>query len=75
MDNKTRRDILGKIKLIQGLMSIMEYDIDNIKSDVLSGETSNLGYIVQDTNMTLDNMIDVIVEIEYALYLKGYTLK
>lgn len=73
MENKTRRDILGKIKLVHGLMSIMEYDITNIKNDVVAGETSNLATTIQDTNTTLDNLIDVIGEIEYLLYLNGYT--
>lgn len=73
MDNKARRDILGKIKLVHGLMSIMEYDIDNIKNDVLIGETSNLATTIEDANTTLDNLIDVVAEIEYILYSNGYT--
>lgn len=73
MENKDRRDILGKIKLVNGLMSIMEYDVNNIKNDILSGEVSNLGSVIEDTNTTLDNLIDVIAEIEYILYLNGLT--
>lgn len=73
MDNKTRNDILGKARLIHGLLTILEYDIDNIKNDVLIGETSNLSRTIQDTNTSLDNLIDVIAEMEYILYLNGYT--
>lgn len=73
MDNKTRNDILGKARLTHGLLTILEYDIDNIKNDVLIGETSNLSRTIQDTNTSLDNLIDVIAEMEYILYLNGYT--
>lgn len=73
MENKTRNDILGKARLIHGLLNILEYDIDSIKNDVLIGETSNLNRTIQDTNVTLDNLIDVIAEMEYVLYLNGYT--
>ena len=75
MENKTRRDILGKIKLIYGLMSIMEYDISNIKNDVVAGETINFAATIQDMNTTLDNLIDVIAELECLLYLNGYMLE
>lgn len=73
MENKTRNDILGKARLIYGLLNILEYDIDNIKNDVLISETSNLSRTIQDANTTLDNLIDVIAEMEYVLYLNGYT--
>lgn len=73
MENKTRNDILGKARLIHGLLNILEYDIDSIKNDVLIGETSNLNRTIQDTNVTLDNLIDIIAEMEYVLYLNGYT--
>lgn len=73
MENKTRNDILGKARLIHGLLNILEYDINNIKNDVLIGETSNLSRTIQDANTTLDNLIDVIAEMEYILYLNGYT--
>lgn len=73
MENKTRNDILGKARLIYGLLNILEYDIDNIKNDVLISETSNLSRTIQDANTTLDNLIDVIAEMEYDLYLNGYT--
>ena len=65
MENKTRNDILGKARLIYGLLNILEYDIDNIKNDVLISETSNLSRTIQDANTTLDNLIDVIAEMEY----------
>lgn len=73
MDSKTRNEVLGKARLIHGLLNILEYDINNIKNDVLVGETSNLSRTIQDTNTSLDNLIDVIAEMEYILYLNGYT--
>ena len=73
MDNKTKNTVLSKTRLVYGLLNILEYDIDNLKNDVSYGDTVDISRTVDEINDTLDNLIDVIAEIEYALYLKGYT--
>ena len=73
MDNKTKNTVLSKTRLIYGLLNILEYDIDNLKNDVTYGEATDISRTVDEINDTLDNLIDVIAEIEYILYLNGLT--
>jgi hypothetical protein len=69
MNNQIKNSIRAKARLIYGLLNVLEYDIDNLRSDVNTCEVASLMKTIQDTNMTLENLIDIVAEIEYLLYL------
>lgn len=71
MKNKAKNDIRAKAKLAYGLLNILKYDIDNLRIDVNSCDENSLRKTLQDTNRTLENLIDVIGEIEYIVFLYG----
>lgn len=71
MNNKAKNDIRAKAKLTYGLLNILKYDIDNLRIDVNSCDMESLRRTLQDTARTLENMIDVIGEIEYIVFLHG----
>lgn len=71
MNNKAKNDIRTKAKLTYGLLNILKYDIDNLRIDVNSCDMESLRRTLQDTNRTLENMMDVIGEIEYIVFLYG----
>ena len=71
MNNKVRSSICSNTRLFRGLLNVLEYDIDNLKTDLNNGEVTSLIRTIQDTNETLQNLIDVMAEIEYTLYLSS----
>lgn len=73
MESGRKNDILGKARLMRGLLNILEYDAENIKNDVLANDKDGIQRTIKDANTTLDNLIDVMAELECCLYLSGYT--
>ena len=71
MDIRTKNDIRAKAKLAYGLLNVLEYDLDNLRTDVNECNVDDLRKTLQDTTRTLDNLIDVIGEIEYIVFLYG----
>lgn len=69
MNNQIKSSIRSKARLIYGLLNVLKYDVDNLRMDVHTCEVANLMKTIQDTNMTLENLIDIIAEIEYLVYL------
>lgn len=69
MNNKLKNDIRAKAKLAYGLLNVLKYDIDNLRIDVNDCNVDALRKTLEDTNRTLENMIDVISEIEYIVFL------
>lgn len=69
MDNQIKSSIRSKARLIYGLLNVLKYDVDNLRMDVHTCEVVNLMKTIRDTNMTLENLIDLVAEIEYLLYL------
>ena len=56
-----------------GLINILKYDAGNLMPDANECDISTLIDTVPETKETLQNLVDVIAEIEYVLYLN--TLK
>lgn len=71
MKTKTKNDIRTKAKLAYGLLNILKYDIDNLRIDVNECDINSLRKTLEDTNGTLENLIDVVSEIEYIVFLYG----
>lgn len=69
MNNKMRTIIRNKARLACGLANILEYDINNLMNDANECYLDELFETVQATKETLQNLVDTITEIEYALYL------
>ncbi len=71
MNNKVRSSIRSNTRLFRDLLNVLEYGIDNLKTDLNNGDVASLIRTMQDTNETLQNLIDVMAEIEYTIYLNS----
>lgn len=71
MNRKAKSEIRSKAKLAYGLLNILKYDIDNLRIDVNECDVDSLTRTIQDTTKTLENLIEVISEIEYVLFVYG----
>lgn len=72
MNNKTKREIRSKARIACGLADVLKYDTNNILSDANECHMDILIETVLDTKETLQNIVDVIAEIEYLLYLERF---
>lgn len=72
MSNKAKREIRSKARIANGLADVLRYDTGNIVSDANECHMDILIDTVLDTKQTLQNLVDVIVEIEYLLYLETF---
>lgn len=72
MSNKTKREIRSKARIANGLADVLKYDTGNIMSDANDCYIDVLIDTVSDTKETLQNLVDVVTEIEYLLYLEKF---
>lgn len=70
MNNRSKREIQNKTRLAHCLVDILEYDIDNLKNDANECNPDELMETLQETKATMQNVIDIVTEIEYILYLE-----
>lgn len=54
------------------LVDILEYDVDNLKNDTNECKSEELLETLTEVKETLQNITDIIVEMEYALYLDKF---
>lgn len=71
MNYKAKRDIRNKSRLACGLINILKYDADNLMSDANECNMETMLNTMAETKETLQNLVDVIAEIEYILYLNA----
>lgn len=69
MNRNVKKDIRNKARLICGLTNILQYDSENLLNDTNEFNTDRVIETVQDTKETVQNIVDIIAEIEYLLYL------
>ena len=72
MSNKTKREIRSKARIAHGLADVLRYDTGNIMPDANECHMDILVDTVLDTKQTLQNLVDVVIEIEYLLYLETF---
>ena len=72
MSNKSKKEIRSKSRIAHGLADVLKYDTGNIVSDANECHMDILIDTVLDTKETLQNLVDVIAEIEYLLYLETF---
>lgn len=70
MSSRSKREIQNKTRLAHCLVDILEYDIDNLKNDAHECNPDELMETLQETKATMPNIIDIVTEIEYILYLE-----
>lgn len=70
MSSRSKREIQNKTRLAHCLVDILEYDIDNLKNDAYECNPDELMETLQETKATMQNIIDIVTEIEYVLYLE-----
>lgn len=71
MNNRSKREIQNKTRLAHCLADILEYDIDNLKNDAHECNPDELTKTLQETKETMQNLIDIVTEIEYVIYLEN----
>lgn len=69
MNHKTKNDIRSKARLIYGLTHVLKDDIDSLRTDAKTCELNRLIESLNNTNETIEKIIDIIAEIEYSIYL------
>lgn len=69
MNRTTKRTLRNKARLVCGLVNILDYDSDNITNECNSSDYEQLMTTLQDTKVTLQNLVDTVTEMEYLLYL------
>lgn len=69
MTDRTKREIRNKARLACCLADILEYDTENLKNDSNECNPDQLYKTIQETKETIQNLVDMVTEIEYALYL------
>ena len=72
MSNKTKHEIRSKARIAYGLADVLRYDTGNIVSDANECHMDILIDTVLDTKQTLQNLVDLVTEIEYILYLETF---
>lgn len=70
MSSRLKREIQNKTRLAYCLVDILEYDVDNLKNDAHECNPDELMETLQGTKATMQNIIDIVTEIEYILYLE-----
>ena len=69
MNARVKREIQNKARLIYCLVNILEYDSENLKNDTNECRPEDLARTLQEAKETVQNITDLLVEIEYILYL------
>lgn len=72
MSNKSKQEIRSKARIAHGLADVLRYDTGNIMSDANECHLDILIETVLDTKATMQNLVNVIAEIEYLLYLETF---
>lgn len=72
MNVRVKRELQNKARLAHCLVDILEYDVDNLKNDTNECKPEELLETLTEVKETLQNITDIIVEMEYALYLDKF---
>ena len=70
MHHKTKHAIRDKARLTYGLSLVLKDDIDMLRSLVNDYDVDRLYESVRDVTETLDKLVDIISQLECALYLE-----
>lgn len=74
MNTRVKREIRNKARLIYCLVEVLEYDAENLKNDTNECKPEDLARTLQESKETIQNITDLLVEIEYILYLDNSRL-
>lgn len=72
MNTRVKRELQNKARLAYCLVDILEYDVDNLKNDTNECKSEELLETLTEVKETLQNITDIIVEMEYTLYLDKF---
>lgn len=72
MNTKHKREIRNKARLVFCLVDILEYDAYNLRNDTNECDPDKLSRTLRDMRDTLQNLTDLVVEMEYVLYLNEF---
>lgn len=74
MNTRVKREIRNKARLIYCLVEVLEYDAENLKNDTNECKPEDLARTLQESKETIQNITDLLIEIEYILYLDNSRL-
>lgn len=69
MNSQAKKNIRNKVRLMRCLVNILEYDIENLRNIVDECDPDVLLETLSDTKEILQNVVDIIIEMEYIIYL------
>ena len=69
MDKKVKREMKTRTRLAQGLLTVLEDDLDQIVLDVDNGNMFTIDDSIKEAKNTIQKLTDDITELEYVLYL------
>lgn len=72
MNNRVKREIRNKARLAYCLIDVLEYNIFDVKNKSNECDINILDKTIQEAKTTLQNIVDIIVELEYILYLEKF---
>lgn len=66
--NNLKRELHNKSQAIRGLVRVLNYDADYICSDADDFDLVGLSVSLSEVKETIQNLIDRVMELEYAVY-------
>ena len=66
--NNLKRELHNKSQAIRGLVRVLNYDADYICSDADDFDLVGLSVSLGEVKETIQNLIDRVMELEYAVY-------
>lgn len=64
-----KKDLRDRARNIRGLATALTYDVDYLFSDAKNYDLLCLGESLHETKVTLQQLTDSVIELEYQLYL------
>lgn len=71
MKKKHRMVMRTKARSIRGLVNVLQSDADYVFTDVEGFDIISLGESLRELKCTLNDLVDSVAELEYALYLSN----
>lgn len=66
--NNLKRELHNKSQAIRGLVRVLNYDADYICADADDFDLVGLSVSLNEVKETIQNLIDRVMELEYAVY-------
>ena len=69
MKNELKLELRKRARMISGLINVLKNDAEYINTDADDFDLIGLGESVSEVKATIQQLVDHVAELEYALYL------